>query len=101
MAGEVEQLRTILPDDLQRYADNEDMLNFAVSNAISMINERRSYSGAEYEPKYRNNVLQGALWYLGKIGAEGYASTSENGVSVTWQDVPDWLRSVTPKLGIF
>lgn len=99
MAGEVEQLKTILTDDLQRYSEDEDRLNYAVSVAIAMINERRGYDKEEYEPKYRTNVLNGAIWWLGKQGAEGYSSTSENSVSVSWQEVPDWLRSVTPRLG--
>ena len=100
MAGEIEQLKAILPDDLQRYSEDRPRLQFAVNYAISQINDRRGYRGEGYESKFRTNVLQGALWWLGKQGAEGYISTSENGVSVSWQEVPDWLVSVIPKLGV-
>lgn len=100
MAGELEQLKALLPDDLQRYVDDDIRLQFALDVAISKVNERRGYTGDGYEERFRTNVLQGAIWWLGKQGAEGYSSTSENGISVNWQEVPDWLGSVVPRLGV-
>lgn len=104
MAGELEELKAIISvGDLAQYMDNDILLNHALAYAISEINKRRSYdaeNGPEYEEKYRRNVIEGAIWRLGKIGAEGYASTSENGISVNWQEVPDWLGSVVPRLGV-
>ncbi|MCI8405977.1 MAG: hypothetical protein HFE43_03055 [Oscillospiraceae bacterium] len=99
MSADLEQLKAILPDDLKRYEEDELRLSFALQAAAAMLNQRRGYHGAGYEPRFRINVLQGALWWLGKQGAEGYASTGENGVSVSWQEVPDWLASVPPLLG--
>lgn len=105
MAGELEELKAIISvGDLVQYMDNDILLNHALAYAASEINKRRGYGaegGSEYEPKYRRNVIEGAIWRLGKIGAEGYGSTSENGISVNWQEVPDWLANVTPRLGIW
>lgn len=104
MAGELEELREIISvGDLAQYMDNDVLLNHALSYAASEVNKRRGYdpgNGPEFEAKYRNNVIEGAIWRLGRIGAEGYSSTSENGVSVTWREVPEWLSSVVPRLGM-
>lgn len=104
MAGELEELKAIISvGDLAQYMDNDILLNHALAYAASEINKRRGYDaegGSEYEPKYRRDVIEGAIWRLGKIGAEGYSSTSENGISVNWQEVPDWLQSVVPRLGV-
>lgn len=89
--------------DLSQYADNDVLLNYAIGFAIGKINRRRGYKptpSVPIEPKYADLVPDVALWYLGKIGAEGYQSTSENGVSVVWQEVPDCLKDVTPRLGV-
>ncbi len=83
--------------DLEYYAGKPAKLRYAIDYAISAVNLRRGFSPTEeelFEARFRMNVLEGAAWYLAKIGAEGYASTSENGVSVSWQEMPDWLRQV-------
>lgn len=98
----MEELITLLKEriedtDLAYYADKTAKLRYALEYAISAVNNRRGYeatSNAPYPTKYKMNVLEGAVWYLGKIGGEGYSSTSENGVSISWQDIPDWLRYV-------
>lgn len=105
MAGELEELKAILSvGDLARYIENDILLNHALSYAASEINHRRGSvrqtGGLSYEPQYRSNVINGAIWWLGKIGAEGYSATSENGVSVTWREIPEWLQSVIPRLGL-
>lgn len=104
MSGELEELKAIISvGDLAQYVDNDILLNHVIAYAISEINKRRGYeagNGPEYEPRYRSNVIEGAIWRLGRIGAEGYSSTSENGISVQWKEVPEWLQSVAPKLGV-
>lgn len=83
--------------DLAYYADKDSKLKYALEYAMSAINNRRGYEPTSEHPypnKYKMNVLEGAVWYLGKIGGEGYSSTSENGVSVSWQEIPDWLKYV-------
>lgn len=91
-------LRSRVEDtDLAYYADKDGKLLYALKYAVSMINNRRSFMPTEsepYEKRYEMNVIEGAVWYLGKIGAEGYASTSENGVSVAWKELPEWLSTV-------
>lgn len=100
MAGEVDELRAMISsiDDLQRYQDNEILLNFAVSNAIDRINARRGYTGEGYEKQYRSNVIRGALDYLGRLGGEEFASFSENGVSASYKETESWLANVVPLL---
>jgi len=106
MAGEVEELKTVLePTELGRFAEDEVTMEHAVKFAINMVNQRRAFTPAgtlieEYEPAYRQNVIDGAIWYLRKLGGEGFQSMSENGVSIQWQAVPDWLKYVRPKIGM-
>lgn len=104
MTGELEELKAIISvGDLAQYIDNDILLNHALAYAISEINKRRGYEaadGQQYESKYRVNVIQGAIDWLGHIGAEEYTSFSENGVSGAWKEVPSWLQSVVPKLGV-
>lgn len=94
----VELLRDRVADtDLAYYADKDGKLRFALKYAIAMINNRRGFKPTEDEPfeqRYEMNVIEGAVWYLGKLGAEGYSSTSENGVSVSWRDNPEWLSEI-------
>jgi hypothetical protein len=83
--------------DLARYKDSDDLLNYALSYASAEILKRR---GADtLEDKYQANVIEGAKWYLSRIGAEGVESISDNGEAITYQKVPSWLQSVIPRLG--
>lgn len=82
--------------DLEQFLYNEPLIRYALDYAESEILKRR---GADsLEPQYRVNKLEGAIWYLAKIGAEGAQSASANGVSFTYKEVPDWLLSVVPLL---
>ena len=90
--------------DLAYYADKDGKLKYALKYAISMVNIRRGYKPTEtepFEPRFEMNVLEGAVWYLGKIGAEGYSSTSENGVSVSWKELPEWLSTISGGVAVF
>lgn len=103
MAGEMEELKAIISniDDLQRYADQEVLLQFAISNAVSRINARRGYTGEGYEGKYRHNVIRGAVDYLSRLGGEEFSSFSENGVSASYNGVESWLSDVVPLLNTY
>lgn len=94
----VEELKERIADtDLEYWVDKDAKLRYALKFAIAAVNNRCGFKPTEvvlYPIKYEMNILEGAVWYLGKLGAEGYSSTSENGVSVTWRDIPDWLQSV-------
>ena len=97
----MEQLDTlkalIAGTDLARYSDNKTLLNYALSYASSDILKRRNTD--TLEDKYLTNQVQGAIYYLSKIGAEGTESVSENGVVTKWKVVPEFLENVVPKLG--
>ncbi|WP_312694112.1 hypothetical protein [Caproiciproducens sp.] len=84
--------------DLARYKDNDELLNYALSYAESEILKRSGSDSLGNE--YLVNQTEGAVYWLSRIGAEGAQSVGENGVSITWQEVPDWLRSVVPRIGV-
>lgn len=84
--------------DLTRYTGNEALLSYALSYAESEILKRRNAD--TLESQYLTNQVEGAKWYLARLGSEGAASTSENGIAVTWKDVPEWLASVSQKIGV-
>ena len=50
--------------DLRVYADNDILLNYALDYAVSEVNKRRCYTGDGYEAKFRQNVIEGAVWRL-------------------------------------
>jgi len=87
--------------DIAHFAEDEHMLRFAFDCACSDINNRRTFSGTPATPveaRYIMNAINGAVYYLTKFGAEGVSAVSENGVGYTWQEVPDWLLGVAPRL---
>lgn len=83
--------------DLEQFLDNTELLEYALNYAKSEILKRRGAN--ELEGQYSINQIEGAVWFLSTIGAEGAKSVSENGVSINYKDVPDWLISVVPRLG--
>lgn len=89
--------------DLEIFADNDELIEYALAWAESEINKRRNYRPKEGQPdmekKYISNKVEGAVFYLSRIGAEGTSSVTENGISVIWKAVPDFLESVVPLLG--
>lgn len=84
--------------DLARYVSNDDLLNYALSYASSEILKRRGTD--TLEDQYLPNQVEGALYWLSRLGAEGAQAVSENGTSTTWKNVPEWLGSVIPRLGV-
>lgn len=83
--------------DLARYASNEALLNYALSWAESEILKRR---GADaLEDQYLTNQIEGAVYWLSRLGTEGAESISENGEQTVYKKVPDWLIGVIPRLG--
>lgn len=89
--------------DLKQYLDNDALQEMALNWAASEVNKRRGHTpknGELVESKYRYNVVQGAVDWLSRIGGEEYQGFSENGVSATFKEIPSWLQSVIPKLGV-
>lgn len=88
----------IIGTDLDRYKENDELLDYALSYAESEITKR---SGDEVlDDKHRVNQVEGAVWWLSRIGAEGLQSDSENGISRSWKEIPEWLMSVIPRIGV-
>ncbi len=69
--------------DLEMFAGDEAKIIFALEYAASEVNLRSGFSADEsmpYLPKYRMNVIEGAIYRLSMIGNEGQSSFSENGM---------------------
>ena len=81
--------------DISRFANNDALLNYALSYAESEILKRRGSD--TLEEQYLPNQIEGAKWYLSRIGTEGAASISENGEQTVYKDTPDWLAGVLQK----
>lgn len=98
--AQIDTLKILLSanSDLSRYKDNDELLNYALSYAQSEILKRR---GADtLEDQYQMNQIEGALYYLSRIGTEGAQSISENGEQTVYKDVPPFLANVFPRLGV-
>jgi hypothetical protein len=98
--AQIDTLKILLAanTDLSRYADNDDLLNYALSWASSEILKRR---GADaLEDQYQMNQIEGAVYYLSRIGTEGAQSISENGEQINYETAPTWLAGVIPRLGV-
>lgn len=96
-------LTRIKGTDLEQFAEDEEKILFALEYAASEVNLRSGFSAngnTSYPPKYRMNVIEGAIYRLNMIGNEGQSSFSENGVSGNYRDVPQWLLTVVPRLGV-
>lgn len=81
--------------DLDWVLDNDAMLDYVLGVATSDI-ERRT--GETITDKYMYNVIEGAKWYLARIGVEGETSHTENGVTRTFASIsnPPWLANIVP-----
>lgn len=96
-------LARIKGTDLEQFAEDEEKILFALEYAASEVNLRSGFSADEstpYLPKYRMNVIEGAIYRLNMIGNEGQSSFSENGISGNYREIPQWLLSVVPRLGV-
>lgn len=96
-------LARIKGTDLEQFADDEDKILFALEYAASEVNLRSGFSADKftpYLPKYRMNVIEGAIYRLNMIGNEGQSSFSENGIGGNYREIPQWLLSVVPRLGV-
>lgn len=87
--------------DLEQFSSNATLLEVAIEYAKSMVTQRYNVSSYDDVPsKYDINVLDGAKYYLARIGVEGQISMTENGVSRTYETLPKWLSSIIPKVGV-
>lgn len=51
---------------------------------------------------YKYNVIEGAKWYLARIGVEGETQHTENGVTRIYASMenPSWLSSIIPRVTV-
>lgn len=85
-------LKAIIKGTDLEYKD-EDKIEYALAAAQSDI---ANIVGADNLPKYLYNQIEGAKWYLTRIGVEGETYHSENGVVRTFGSIemPYWLSSI-------
>lgn len=96
---QLSDLKTLVAaeSDLSRYSTNDALLQYALDWASSEILKRRGVD--TLEDQYLMNQVQGALYFLSRLGTEGAYSTSENGEQTVFQQTPGFLQSVIPRLG--
>lgn len=51
---------------------------------------------------YKYNIIEGAKWYLARIGVEGETQHTENGVTRIFASMenPVWLSTIIPKVTV-
>jgi hypothetical protein len=98
----LEMLKMLIANtDLEEYIEDDEKLEYAISYAKDEITARYGASDFDNVPaKYHRFVIEGAKWYLALVGAEGQSSMTENGVSRTYKETPDWLSHIIPKVGV-
>lgn len=96
--GQIDTLKMLVTaeSDLARFAGNDDLLNYALSWASTKILKRRDSD--TLEDQYLGNQIEGAKWYLSRMGTEGADSVSENGEQTVYSKVPDWLAEIVPRM---
>jgi hypothetical protein len=90
----------IVGTDLEIFTEDSDKLDYAIERSQNAIANRIGCTVAELTAKYDFNIVEGAIWYLSRIGSEGEIENSEGGVTRRYAEVPDWLKSVLPKVGV-
>ena len=96
--SEIEKIKLmLLPDELDLYSD--DLLSLYLEEAEFIINDIRDTETIEdkYKPTARRIVLE----RIGKMGAEGQISHSEEGTSRGWSSADissELLSTITPTL---
>ena len=82
--------------DLEFYSDAqiEQALNMAYSDV-----ERKVGTDTD---NYKYNIIEGAKWYLARIGVEGETQHTENGVTRVYASMenPAWLANIIPKVTV-
>jgi hypothetical protein len=96
--GQLDTLKMLVTaeSDLARFTGNDNLLNYALSWASDEILKRREAD--TLEDQYLGNQIEGAKWYLSRMGTEGADSISENGEQTVYSKVPGWLLSVIPRM---
>lgn len=94
--SELEKLKLmLLPEELELYTD--ELLSLYIEDAEYIVNDIRDTE--EVEDKYKPTVRRIVLERIGKMGAEGQTSHSEEGISRGWSSADisqELLSTITP-----
>lgn len=75
----------------------DDFLIAELESAMSKVASRRWVSIDELEDKYKNAVIDIALYNLALVGGDFESNHSENGINRTFISEQEVLKQVTPK----
>lgn len=101
----IAELMSDLSTELENEVDyDENILAIKVKGAIRDVKLRRNYDNVGYSEKliakdlrkFYSNIIEIARYDYNKIGAEGHANYSEDGVSRTWFDRNDLFKGIVP-----
>lgn len=76
-------------------------LDFEIKQAIREINRCRRFTPTQkqaYDPKYEYLIIPMCIASIAKIGAEGQASHSENGVQRTYGSSADYPKELISQI---
>lgn len=85
--------------DFKTYDDT--YLQFEISQAIQEINRCRRFTPTkkqQFDPKYEYLIIPMCVASIAKIGAEGQASHSENGVQRTYGSAGDYPKELISQI---
>lgn len=98
--GLVSTLKTVLAArDFKSYDDA--YLQFEITQAIQEINRCRRFTATEkqlYDSKYEYLIIPMCVSSIAKIGAEGQASHSENGIQRTYGSAGDYPKELISQI---
>lgn len=93
-------INLIVNTDLGAFTEDNGKLEFAIDFAKGEVANRFGCAVADIPAKFDANIVNGAVWFLARMGSEGETQNSEGNVSRVYQEIPDWLKSITPKVGV-
>lgn len=82
-------------------AYDDAYLDFEITQAIQEINRCRRFTATEkqpYDTKYEYLIIPMCVASIAKIGAEGQASHSENGVQRTYGSAGDYPKELISQI---
>lgn len=80
---------------------DDTYLDFEIKQAIKEINRCRRFTATEkqpFDPKYEYLIIPMCIASIAKIGAEGQASHSENGVQRTYGSSSDYPKELISQI---
>lgn len=100
MDYKLEVLNLLVNTDLGIFTEDDAKIDFAIQFAQNEVANRYGDTVANIPAKYDTNIVNGAVWFLARMGSEGESQNVEGNVTRVYKDMPDWLKTVTPKVGV-